>query len=64
MKAKELAEQLLKYPDYDVEFDICTALPTYDHPWPQYQSYRICGIDDVAHDSKIIVLDVEEVEDE
>lgn len=64
MKAKELAEQLLKYPDYDVEFDICTALPTYDHPWPQYQSYKICGIDDVAHSSKVIVLDVEEVEDE
>lgn len=64
MKAKELAEQLLKYPDYDVEFDICTALPTYDHPWPQYQSYRICGIGDAAHSSKVIVLDVEEVEDD
>jgi len=64
MKAKELAEQLLKYPDYDVEFDICTAPPTYDYPWPQHQSYRICGIDGVVNISKVIVLDVEEVEDE
>lgn len=64
MKAKELAEQLLKYPDYDVEFDICTALPTYDHPWPQYQSYRIRGIGGLAHSSKVIDLEVEEVEDE
>ena len=64
MKAKELAEQLLKYPDFDVEFDICIGHPTYDHPWPQYRSYRIVGVDDIAHDSKVIVLDVTEVYDE
>ena len=64
MKAKALAEQLLKYPDFDVEFDICTQLPTYDHPWPKYQSYRIIGIDDIAHTSKVIVLEVEEVEND
>lgn len=62
MKAKELAEQLLKYPDFDVEFDICTALPTYDRPWPEYQSYRVRGIDGIADVSKVIILDVEEVE--
>ena len=61
MKAKELAEILLKYPDYDVEFDICTSMPTYDYPYPTYQSYKICGVDGVADVSKVIVVDVEEV---
>lgn len=64
MKAKDLAEQLLKYPDFDVEFDICTHYPTYDRPWPEYQSYRISNVDDIAHSSKVIVVEVEEVEDE
>ncbi len=62
MKAKDLAEQLLKYPDFDVEFDICTATPTYDNPWAHYKSYRVCGIDSVADVSKVIVLDIDEVE--
>ena len=61
MKAKELAEILLKHPDFDVEFDICTSMPTYDCPWPTYQSYKICGVSDVAYDSKVLVVDVEEV---
>ena len=59
MKAKELAEQLLKYPGFDVEFDIVARRTTVDHPWAEYIPYRVCGISDVAHDSKIIVLEVE-----
>lgn len=62
MKAKELAEILLKYPDYDVEFDICTSMPTYDRPYPTYQSYKICGVDGAADVSKVLVVDVEEVD--
>lgn len=61
MKAKELAEQLLQYPDFDVEFDIVARRATVDHPWADYISYRACGISDIGHDSKVIVLEVEAV---
>ena len=59
MKAKDLAEQLLKYPDFDVEFDIVACRITIDHPWADYVSYRVCGIEKVMHDSKEIVLEVD-----
>lgn len=61
MKAKELAEQLLKYPDFDVEFTIVARRSTIDHPWSEYVSFKVCGIEDVAHDGKVIVLEVEDV---
>ena len=61
MKAKDLAEQLLKYPDFDVEFDVCIKYPTHDNPYPEFQSFKIVGIDGVAEDSKVIVLDVIEI---
>lgn len=61
MKAKELAEQLLKYPDFEVEFDIMTAKPTHDRPWAEYQSYKVVGIDGVANVSQVIVLDIAEI---
>lgn len=61
MKAKELAEQLLKYPDFDIEFDIVIRRSTIDHPWADHVSYKVCGIADIAHDSKIITLEVEDV---
>lgn len=58
MKAKELAEQLLKYPDFEVEFDIVTRHATIDHPWADLVSFKVDGIADIAHSSKVIVLDV------
>ena len=61
MKAKDLAEQLLKYPDFDVEFDVCIKYPTHDNPYPEFQLFKIVGIDGVAEDSKVIVLDVIEI---
>ena len=59
MKAKELAEQLLKYPDFDVQFEVCTNITTYDHPWPEYTTFRVEGISDIAHSSKVVVLEVD-----
>lgn len=58
MKAKDLAEQLLKYPDFDVEFNICMVYPSYEHPWAEYKTFGICGIEDIAHSDKVIVLEV------
>lgn len=60
MKAKELAEELLKNPDYDVEFVystfICDGIHT---PFPDIYSYKITGIADIGHSDKVIVLDGE-----
>ena len=61
MKAKELAAQLLKHPDFDVEFDVVAKRSTVDHPWADHVLFRVCGIEDVAHSSKVIVLETEEV---
>lgn len=61
MKAKELAEQLLKYPDFYVEFDVCTTIPTYDHPWPEYTTFEVNGISEIAHGSQVIVLEVDKL---
>ena len=64
MTAKELAEQLLKHPDFEVEFDIMTEKPTYDHPYVEYQSYKVIGIDSVANSCQVIVLDIDEIYDQ
>lgn len=61
MKAKELAELLLKYPDFDIKIDICTERPTYDYPWINYTSFKVKGIEDIAYSNKVIALEVEEV---
>ena len=60
MKAKELAEQLLKYPDFDVEVGVLITDPVFEYPWGQYQLYKIRGIDGVMNIGKIVVLKVEE----
>lgn len=59
MKAKELAEQLLKNPNFDVQFEICTSYGCYEHPWPEYTSFVVKGIEDVAYSNKVIVLEVD-----
>ena len=59
MKAKELAEQLLKYPDFDVEFDVVTRRSTVAHPWADHVAFRVCGIEDIGYSSMMITLEVE-----
>ena len=60
MKAKELAEELLKHPDYDVEFVYSTFIRDGIHtPFPDIYSYKIIGIADIGHSDKVIVLDGE-----
>lgn len=60
MKAKDLAELLLKNPDFDVQcvfVDIskCSA----DHMHPDYHFVNVCGIADIGYSDKVIVLDTE-----
>lgn len=60
MKAKELAEELLKHPDFDVRFTFGEPC-TQDNPWPNIRSFTSIVVDDVGHSDKIIVLGGDEV---
>jgi hypothetical protein len=58
MKAKELAEELLKHPDFDVEL-IYMTFERDGIPFPDIYKYKIKGIADIGHSDKIIILDGE-----
>lgn len=61
MKAKELAEKLLEYPDFDVNIVLDNGITDGSHiPWPNYRLFNINGIGDIGHSDKIIQLEVEE----
>ena len=58
MKAKDLANELLKHPDFDVEFIYSTFIRDGIHtPFPDIYSYKITGIADVGYSDKVIILD-------
>lgn len=60
MKAKELAEELLKHPDFDVELSYMTFKRDGIHtPFPDIYNYKIKGIADIGHSDKVIILDGE-----
>jgi len=60
MTAKELADELLKYPDFGVEFVYSTFIQDGIHtPFPNISSFRITGIADIGHSDKVIFLDGE-----
>lgn len=59
MKAKDLAELLLEYPD----FEVTTVFSERDNS--EYgltvRQFKACGIGDIGHSDKIIQIDFEEV---
>lgn len=55
MKAKDLAELLLKNPDFDVKVCVVSKT-TMNHPWPHYDFFDVDNIADVGYSSKEIVL--------
>lgn len=58
MKAKELAEELLKCPDFDVELIYTTFKRDGIHtPFPDTYKYKIKGIADIGHSDKTIILE-------
>ena len=60
MKAKELAEQLLKNPDFDVQCVFAdTSKCSVDYLYPDYHFVNVCGIADIGYSDKVIVLDAE-----
>lgn len=59
MKAKDLAAELMKYPDFDVEFTYMTFSQDSNTKFPDIYNYTITGICDIGHSDKVIVLDGE-----
>lgn len=60
MTAKELADELLKHPDFDVEFVYSTFIRDGIHtPFPDISCFKITGIADIGHSDKVIILDGE-----
>lgn len=57
MKAKELAEKLLEYPDFEVKGVFVNYFSS--EKWPEYHSLKITGIADIGHSDKVIVLDLD-----
>ncbi len=58
MKAKELAEQLLKNPDFDVVFNTIDNERSFGF---NVRQFRNINITDIGHSDKIIILGGEEV---
>jgi len=59
MKAKELAKELLKNPDFEVKFSFDERTNGVSFC---FRKYLITGIEDIGYSDKIIVLGGEEVE--
>ena len=59
MKAKELAELLLKNPDFDVRLIIPETCPKCG--FFDYTSYNITGIADIGYSERVIILNEERV---
>ena len=60
MKAKELADELLKHPDFDIELTYMTFKRDGIHtPFPNIYNYKIKGIADIGYSDKVIILDGE-----
>ena len=60
MKAKELAELLLKNPDCDVEFRYMDTSKNDGHRY-DLKSFEITGIFDIGYSEKILILDGKEL---
>lgn len=62
MKARELAELLMKYPDYNVNaYYTNIARCEVEYPYPGRAQLCIDGIWDIDNDKKILSLDCSEV---
>ena len=60
MKAKELAELLLKNPEFEVQCVFAdTSKCSVDYLYPDYHTLHINGIADIGYSDKVIVLDTE-----
>ena len=56
MTAKELAEELLKHPDFKVKGVFVDYFSS--GKWPEQHNLKVCGIADIGYSDKVIVLDL------
>ena len=56
MTAKELAEELLKHPDFKVKGVFVDYFSS--SKWPEQHNLKVCGIADIGYSDKVIVLDL------
>ena len=61
MKAKELAERLLKCPDYEIEFRIADINPTDPEGDLYKRTFKLYGFGDTVYEDKVILLEFKEV---
>lgn len=54
MKACDLIKAIEAYPDFEVEL---THVVHEEGQWPIYNTYKVAGVADVGHSSKVIILD-------
>lgn len=59
MKSKELAEELLKYPNLDVAVRVPVSASTYDHPYGKYDMQYIdyVGCASTIDNNVVIVIE-------
>ena len=65
MKAKELAEELLKYPDFDVEFTAWEKITNNESEGGSYPfliKFNNIEVCDIGHSDKVIALTGKEIE--
>ena len=60
MKAKELAELLLEYPEFEVRLVLATqTIGTQEDPYPKYENLKVVGIGDISYVSNQLLLEVD-----
>ena len=62
MKAKELAKQLLKYPDFNVVFNIEIHNDAPEYPWIDWEYYEVYDVTAIPED-RTIYLDYKEIDE-
>lgn len=62
MKAKDLASELLKHPDFEVQcVYVDEDIAMVDQRWALYHTLKVTNIADIGYSSQVIVLATEEV---
>nr|DAZ82211.1 MAG TPA: hypothetical protein [Caudoviricetes sp.] len=57
MKSKELAEELLKYPNLDVVVRVCISASTYGYPYGEYDMRYIDSVGcTVTRDGNVVMV--------
>ena len=55
MKAKELSDKLMKYPDFDVEVTVCLP-PAFEGGWPIYEVFTDVEFGDIGYSDKVVQI--------